>query len=105
VRAVSHRAGDYSEDVDPAPVQRTRVFVRVNTRAPGATIRSQRQMSPKIVLSFPFEGGFYYLLNQHLSWVPDAAIRAGGYYSVLFGAQANLTKAKSVGADRKLTHL
>lgn len=52
-------------------------------------------MSPKIVLSFPFEGGFYYFLNQHLSWAPEAAERTQGYYSVLFGAQAHLTKSRS----------
>lgn len=53
------------------------------------------QMSPKAVLSFPYEGGIYYLLNQHISWVPDAAMRKEGYYPVLFGAQAHLTKSKA----------
>jgi hypothetical protein len=52
-------------------------------------------MTPKTVLSFPYEGGMYYLLNQHIDWVPHAALDSDGYYPVLFGSQAQLMKSKA----------
>lgn len=73
-------------------------------------------MPPKIVLSFPYEGGMYYLLNQHLDWVQSYGEGGGGsgYYGTLFGSKPKLIKSNAtalgalfdeiilVGADSSL---